>query len=323
MKFDWINFLNRYGVQYVTKSKNTKEGNLSIKCPFCGFADPSFHMGINPNNSAFGCLRDDDHRSKYPHRLIMKIAGLSWEQACELIGEEYIPEDFDLKNKRDRLNKKGIEQREKMQWDESFRKLSNKGKRNAFVEYLISRGFAPEDIPTMCKLYKLRCATKGTWYNRLIFPVIHEKELIGWTGRDIGDSELRYRAHPPGKLIKQFLFNQNAVKDGGRVLVIDEGPLDAYKIDFYGKDFSIRAIATMGTALTEEQVSEIIQLSKRFDHTAILLDRDALSKALKLRQRLAMIHPVRIPLLEGFDDPGSIPYGRIQEQIDIIRQKTS
>ena len=289
--------------------------------PFCGFADPSFHMGIDPNSSAFGCLRDDDHRSKYPHRLIMKIAGLSWEQACELIGEEYIPEDFDLKAKLERLNKKGVKSRDKIQWHEDFRKLSNKGKRKSFVDYLVSRGFAQEDIPMMCKLYKLRCATSGAWSDRLILPVIHEKELIGWTGRAIGDSDLRYRAHPPGKLIKQFLFNQNAVKDGGRVLVITEGPLDAYKIDFYGRDYAIRAVATMGTALTEEQISEIIQLSKRFDVTGILLDKDALGKSLKLRQRLSMIRPVRIPLLPGFDDPGSIPYGRINEQIEIIRRK--
>ena len=319
MKFDWESFLNRYSIPFVTEGKNTRKGNISVKCPFCGYSDPSFHMGIDPKRNYFGCLRSSDHRGKKPQRLIMALTHISWDQACEMLGEEFIPEDFDLSTKRNKLLGRQEERIEKIKISEDFKRLSRSGPRGRFFRYLVERGFDPEDIPDVCREYKLRCCLQGEWNSRLILPVIHDDELIGWTGRAIGNSELRYRAHPAGTRIKEFLFNQQAVKNGGRVLVINEGPLDSMKIDFYGKDYSIRAIGTMGLIIKDEQIAKIVQLAKRFDAVGIMLDAGTLKATMQLKQRLAMIRPVKIKMLKGFSDPGEIPYTRIAEQLDLIR----
>ncbi len=41
MSFDWVDFLERHGIEYVTSSPNIGRGEVGVKCPYCGPGDPS------------------------------------------------------------------------------------------------------------------------------------------------------------------------------------------------------------------------------------------------------------------------------------------
>src|SRR5215831_10266594 len=90
----WQQLLDDANVDYVTRGSNTKKGEISIRCPWCGDDDPSHHLGIG--EKGWGCLRNAEHRGKSAITLISALLGCTPARA-KLIEAQYNttdPEDL-------------------------------------------------------------------------------------------------------------------------------------------------------------------------------------------------------------------------------------
>lgn len=306
MIFNWLNFLNQQNIEYATSGANVGRNNVVVHCPFCGSGDPSKHLGINLETGAWGCLRNSQHRGRAPKRLVMGLLGITSAQADAYVENRQFKGQGELKDVRARLDQKeeikqvsgkGIE------FLDSFSEIDNRESKKRFINYLVSRGFDQPNI--LVRNYGLMCCLTGEWKDRIIFPVwqVANKKLVGWTGRTIGYNQaIRYRAHPAGSEIKQHVFNGSKCGEGN-ILVITEGPIDALKIDFYGRVMGVHSVATMGTQVTDAQCWILGHLAIGYDQVLILFDDGALGQALQLKDRLDVECGIQ-PMPRGIDDPG-------------------
>jgi hypothetical protein len=312
--FDFEGFFRERGIPYITDGKNVARGHINIPCPFCGPADPSQHMGIEVASGAWGCWRNALHRGKYPERLLAALLSCTWEEAHALADgfvEHVGLEDLLIRARK--LGKKNALRHapfEELEMDETFKRIERKGLTAPFYEYLKGRGF--NDVPDLCKRYKLRCALRGEQRQRLVFPVYSGGKLIAWTGRAIRKAENRYLSYPGNDVIKRVLYNEQNVLGGGLALVIVEGPIDTLKIDFYGQALGVRCVGMLGTARTQGQINRLMELRERFDDLFILLDADAGAQALELQSSLTILSPRVAFLPPGVEDPGVLRASQVR-----------
>src|SRR6266436_4570111 len=90
----WEKFLTDYNIEFVTHGPNTKRGEVSVKCPWCGDDDPSQHLGISLEREAWGCHRNAQHRGKAPAWLIKALIDCTSTQA-QLLVRQYGQSDPD------------------------------------------------------------------------------------------------------------------------------------------------------------------------------------------------------------------------------------
>jgi hypothetical protein len=281
---DIVRFLSDHNIEYVTHGPNVGRNEVAIRCPFCGTADPSQHLSWNPNTGYWICRRNpNNHKGRRPHRLIMRLINCSLEEAEAIaVGERDLGSiKAQLRSRFEPIEYPSRETRS-LTLPKEFRPLTTKGSGRYFTDYLINkRGFRERDIPTLVEEYDLRFCTTGNWRNRIIFPIYFEGQLVCWTGRSIaasarirylslGQDELHFRALlTPKELVYQY---NSLLESGGKALFIAEGPIDALKLDLYGKALDARATCLFGTGITEDQIIQISQLSQRFQRLIVFGD---------------------------------------------------
>lgn len=318
MRFDWRAFCNHNHITYVTSGPNTAKGNISIRCPWCGNADPSQHMGLflDPARPSWGCLRNAQHRGRHPAKLIAKLLGIAYGTAAALVQASDFPIDSfeeaitSLRNTPGTLEARPA--KTPLTMPSAFKNLADGGYASRFLAYLEGRGFGLDSL-NVAETYDLRYALTGEQAWRLIFP-IHDLngELVGWTGRTIRNGTPRYRASE--NLGKEVVLGGFGVPDDV-ILLVCEGPVDWIKMDYYGSPVGVSAVATMGTAYTDDQVFQLLKLQQRVSKTFILFDRDALSSQLRLADELEAYSkgPVQtLQLPQPFDDPGQMTAGAVR-----------
>ena len=89
---DWIRLFEANNIPWVSRGPNTKRGEVSIKCPWCGEDDPSEHLGISLDKENWGCLRSIRHRGRRPYALVQALLGCSYAQA-RIIVDQYSTSD--------------------------------------------------------------------------------------------------------------------------------------------------------------------------------------------------------------------------------------
>lgn len=170
--FDWRPFLEEHAIPYITRGPNVSRGETNIRCPFCGSADPSFHMGLNPETGWWSCWRNRTaHSGKSPVRLIMKLLSVSFHQAREIagLGDDYVdPEGFDAMAARilNRLGNNGqkapVAERRFLELDPGFLTIKDSGRTRLHWNYLYNeRGFNTtrrgiDDVDLLARTYNLR-----------------------------------------------------------------------------------------------------------------------------------------------------------------------
>ena len=313
MRFDWRSFCNRNHIQYVTSGPNTAKGNISIRCPWCGNADPSEHMGlaVDAARPYWGCLRNAQHRGRHPAKLIARLLRISYGAAASLVSASGPPiDDFEeavasLSAAPGTLESRPVKMLPSL--PPEFQNLTEGRYASRFLAYLANRGFDAADVADVAQTYDLKYALIGEQAWRLVFPIYDlDGTLLGWTGRAIGSGTPRYLASK--SLGKNVVLGGFGVPDDVTLLVC-EGPVDWVKLDYYGSPLGVSAVATMGTAYTSTQVTELLQLMKRVTKTFLLFDREALSSQLRLADELETYgkKPVRaLQLPAPFDDPGQM-----------------
>lgn len=307
---DWPAFLADHDIPFVTRGNNTKRGEVSVQCPWCGDDDPSQHLGISLTTANWGCLRSAQHRGHAPHNLIAALLGCSTPQA-KLTAAAYSVADPDsLSGTLEMLTRTSAAPRPvtgplpPVVWPIEAQAIKSSGGTARFWRYLKGRHF--DNVADLVSRYHLRCATTGEQKDRIIIPLRHESRLVGWTGRAIQPTINAPRYLSSGPAVKRLVFNEDELWAGGKVLYVVEGPFDALKLDYYGEPFGVRATCLFGVTMTIEQVATLRQLRRYFKRVVILLDRAAIEPAFDALDWLQGPNVTIGSLPEQFKDPGEM-----------------
>jgi hypothetical protein len=299
---NWQQLLQENGIPYVTGGKNTGKGYISIKCPLCGINDPSEHLGINLRTGSWSCWRDSNHHGASPSRFLEILLGLS-KGAARLLVEAHTVTGLDEFGTSVGA-KTPLQATSRPELLNEFRPIEEESFTHKFWQYLQDRGFSDPDA--LAVDYQLKACLTGRWKGRLITPVFDEKGLVGWQGRAIQASQLVPKYLTSSDLIKKTIFNFQNLLDGGESLIICEGPFDALKVDFYGKNVGMRATCLFGVNFTPDQITKILTLRRRFRRFIALFDVDApgLMAGFNLSNYITEIEFGQLP--DGVHDPGSL-----------------
>ena len=258
--------------------------------PFHSEKSPSFY--VYPQNQSFycfGCGAGGDVIT-----FIRRIENLEYMEAVKLLADRCgleLPMDSDQSDARSMLKKRVLEiNRESARFFHSC--LMSEQGRQAY-EYLISRGrdrktirhfglgYAPAGWDGLLNhlrakgfsdndMLEANVVTKGKYgphdrfSNRVIFPIIDLRgNVVAFGGRALDDKGAKYLNSSDTPVFKKSktLFALNFAKTSKRPgLILAEGYMDVIAIHQAGFD---NAVATLGTALTEEQARLISQYAER------------------------------------------------------------
>ena len=138
---------------------------------------------------------------------------------------------------------------------------------DGLLTYLTKKGFKEKDI--LDNGLVIKNEKRGNVYdrfrNRLIFPIFDlKKRVIGFGGRVVDDSLPKYINSPDTILFNKgrSLYNLNNAKDYSREgIILTEGYMDVIKLSINGYK---NVVASLGTALTENQVKLMKKYSQTF-----------------------------------------------------------
>lgn len=331
MNFDWVDFLERYGVEYVTSSPNIGRGEIGIRCPMCGRADPSQHMSINLEGRGWMCRRareNPEHRGVGPARLVRALIGCSVEEAARIVGSPLLPGAQSVLEQVEALVGGGaarapLEAARELREPPEFKKFEGKPSQRPYAHYMVGRGFPEKFLRRASVKMGLRYCTRGLFTGRVVFLVHQEGRLVNWTGRAVSSrAALRYRAHTPDPelaercglvpaalSIEQCLLWYDELLAGGPLLELVEGPMDALKLRMLGRS----ATCLFTNRPSRGQVDLLRELAPRFSRRVILLDRGAEAEALSASRELASLGFKVAWLPPGTDDPGELNSSSVKQ----------
>lgn len=179
----------------------------------------------------------------------------------------------------------------------NFWALTNHMRKLGFSEQELIDGFLCGRSQKSGKLYDY-------FRNRVIFPIIDVTgNIIAFGGRVMDDSKPKYlnTSDTPGFKKSKNLFALNFAKNHcSEQLILCEGYMDVIALHAAGFE---NAVATLGTALTQEQARMLTKYTKK---VVLLYDSDeagqrATDRAIKILAEVGM--DVRILKLNGAKDP--------------------
>lgn len=337
MRLDVESFLARHGIPYQDRGKNVATGHVVVKCPFCGPADPSMHMGIRLEDAAWACWRNKGHRGRDFARLVAALLSIPLSRAGRLVGEGQSYEIDEFESVRNRLlgtwSGEAYET-ESDTIDVAFPKgsvmVDNLLKEPIYSivgEFLANERGVGDLWLEFAIEYGLAYGGGEDWADRLIIPYYFHGRRVGYTGRLIANSAYpwvngRKASRPRYKTLSQ---SETAVPMNrvvyrppdqfyiGTVLIVTEGPFDALKVDFFGRERGVRATCLFGLSYTEHQLYDLILLAESFDSVWICLDQGAEANAHLLAQELVTVSPGLIWLPSSAADPGELSLGQIDQ----------
>lgn len=314
---NWAEVLRDNRIPFIERGANVSRGELNIRCPFCGSADPSFHMGLSLESGFWACWRNGEHRGKSPVRLLVKLLGVGVNAARKLagLGEDWVdPEGFSEAVARFMGRMSAVPVQEVL-WPEvprSMRPIEDRGATRHHFEYLHRRGFT--EIPDLVRIYGLMADVGGDWAGRVVIPYLVGGRVSAWTGRAITDASIRYkdlileRCAAP---IKQTVYNGDALDDPvAHTVVVVEGPVDALKLDFYARDAGVRAVGLSTNTISDSQVDALLHKGGHFRRVLFMMDNATqlgVVDSMRMRGKLAALGNTGItPVPFGKKDAGEL-----------------
>jgi len=296
------------------------KGNIAVNCPFCA-DDDKYHLGIALDKDAWGCWRSGTHRGRSPLLLVKALLRATTQDAKSIVAEATGVTLESFSSLRMLLN-------DTMEADAEsedivttmpveFEVIKPFNRHKPCTDYLRKRGFS--DAVEAADYYNLRYATKGYWRGRIVFPIVSvEQEVVTWTARHLGNSEYRYLSlsqdenksgSQASKNIKDVLWNEDLLAQGGDVLVVTEGPFDAMKVDWYAKDLGVICTCMFGKTPTENQLHLLKKISVGFDKIVFVLDEGTGMESLGLS--FSLPNAVFLPVPYNCDDLGDLTAGQV------------
>lgn len=306
--------LDSNNIEYREHGKNVSDGNINIKCPFCG-EDPSFHLGISPEKEVFGCWMNPQHKGGLDY-LLSKLLRKSKIH----ILEQYFNTVPIYTSKEETLHGKvsGVLTKKVKIEEQKIKGLSLPNYFTQIVEndpffcYLLNRGFSKKFITSMSRKGRaLRCYTSpdSRWNYRIIFPIYKDDNLVTWIGRTIVNNSVKYRNLGKEESIlsqSEVLFNYDSIKQGASTLFIVEGILDALKLEYLFKDGTQKATCIFTKRISITQQELLYQLKNKYKEVILLLDKDAMSNMLYYKQELNYFPNLKCIFLQDVKDPGEL-----------------
>jgi len=303
---NWEAVLIKHRIPFITHGKNVKRGNLNVHCPFCGSADPSQHMGIDPDTGWWACWRNDQHRGKSPVRLLMRLVGMDYAEAREAcgLGEDYVdPDGFSAFMNKLRSPELLDDAPAHLEWPEDASPIRfNNIRTRRHWAYLCGpdRRFTAHECTGIVQRYDLRASLDPLWRDRVLMPYYEDNKLVAWTGRAItGNATLRYRDLAIEDCvvpIKHTFFNAEAMKRRAKGLLLVEGPFDAVKADFHGHQFGIRAVALSTASLSDQQLYRLSEHASNFGWIGVCMDQSSALDALASTKMVGKLSHLKTPI---------------------------
>ncbi len=299
--FDWINFLERYGIEYITVGPNVQKDNVNVHCPWCGAGDPSHHMGISLVGPWYGCWRNPEHRGKSAARLVRALLGCTLAEAHSIVGSAAsLPSD--LLGSVEALmlapTTSGSDPDKSLSMPKEFKPLKEGVASKYFWKYLRDRRYSDRQIGRMTSDFGIRYCKDGPFAGRIVFPVFYEGKLKTWTARTIFKGEtLRYKTltvdadrasvlglEPAAGNINEFLLWYDDLQaDDNETIFIVEGPFDALRVRTLGSRLGITATCFFTSAPSRIQMGLFHELLPKYKNRYLLLDEGTTDKTQKIK----------------------------------------
>jgi len=180
----------------------------------------------------------------------------------------------------------------------------------ALKQYLVERGYTEGELLTVGLVVEAEDGkTHDRFRNRLMFPIFDAQgRITGFGARVLDDSMPKYVNSPQTPLFDKssILYGIDRAKSAIRQqdkAVIVEGYMDVITAHQNGSN---NAVASMGTSVTEKQVSTLKRLSKNI---VLALDADAAGEEAMLRcvgYENTLDTEVRVILLPSGKDPDDV-----------------
>lgn len=334
--FDWPTFLQRYNIEHVTEGRPARRDWLAVICPWCGQASQHY-LGINTKLGIYHCWHGASHVGRSPARLVAALLGCSFQEAVTIVGSTDVTfARSDDTFADDALRRLGMAVSGpkltggRLEPLPEFVPIKDAGLGRVLVfPYLEKRGYNHDDVVELAARYQLMFAPKGQFAYRIIIPVIADGKLVTWTGRSVAKSEeLRYkslssdpeRAERQGlpvaaANIKDTLLDMDTLSRGGDVLVITEGPFDAFRIGMLGERYGVRATCLFSKEASPRQIDLLAGLADAYDEIVALLDRDADFDTFMTMPDYLKIKQLRLP--RGVKDPAELSKRQFMDVLNI------
>lgn len=339
-------------------------------CPFHGEKTPSF--SVSPNKQMYYCF--GCHKGGGVVNFIMEIEGLSYPDAVRFLAQRVnleVPDDREYESRyREQERLWALCKDAARFFYEQLKSDAGKPARAYLLRRGLDRatvsrfgiGFAPDEWRSLSDAMEQKGYTRAEllaadlavskekngrtnfydkFRNRVIFPLIDIRgNVVGFSGRTL-DPDGKPKYINSGETLifqkRKFLYAMNIVKKSkqGRIILC-EGPLDVIACHQFGFDC---AVASQGTALTEEQVNLI---SKYVDQVVMTYDSDqagqnATQRAIDLftkagvKVKILRLHDAKDPdeflhkfgadpfavLLQGSENQADFRFLSIQNQYDL------
>lgn len=314
---------------YVTLKRTGS--NLKGLCPFHSEKTPSFT--VYPETQSFycfGCGAGGDVIN-----FVMRTENLDYVSAIEALARRAgitLP-DFDSKGGRDgvtrtrvlQMNLEAAKFYRQMLFDEETGApgrlyFTNRGLSMAAIkrfglgyspqfgsrmlQHLTGLGFGPEEIQTAYFAGRNERGYYDYFRGRVMFPIIDVSgNVIAFGGRVLDDSKPKYlnTSDTPAFKKSKNLFALNYAKNAGAgYLILCEGYMDV--ISLHDAGFNM-AVATLGTALTDEQARVIKKYANRviLSYDSDEAGQKATARAIELLEHAGI--EAKILRMEGAKDP--------------------
>lgn len=324
MRFSWKRFLDAHRIEYLTLKHD-----LMIRCPLpgCYKGSGKNHMGVslNEQSPSWHCWACN-HGGKRVEYLIRALLNCTRLRAAELAQEYGAQENaddfatlFDEKPDTTRSTSHPVV------LPITLHPITPAADAKSFYKYLaVDRGFS-EDAGPVASYFNLMFARTGMFAGRVVYPVYQHAKLMSYTGRTIHNVEPRYLTAPHTDL-KKCVGNFDNVnrlqRTNTKTLVVVEGPMDLFKLDYYGKAAGVRAVCTFGVSYTMAQVALLADLLDTwYERLVVVYDKEADMEASQLAEDVRVVAQKkevdRYTLTEA-KDPGALTAEQVEKLAERI-----
>lgn len=253
-------------------------------CPFCG--SDKYHLGINLTNLYGSCWSCGGHRIEK----ILQEFGATWQQAKAFVKDADITPTLYAKKERTKL-----------------KEPTDRGPlMDAHKNYLLDRGFDPEELERIWKIEGIGIAVELKW--RIYIPITQNGRRVSWTTRSISPTaQQRYisaSADQEAVNHKDVVYGLDNCRHS---VVIVEGPTDAWAI-------GPGAGCLFGVNFSAAQVRQLVRVPFRY----VCFDSatKAQARAQELTSQLSSFPGQTENMVLDAKDPGSAS----QKELNALRR---
>ena len=346
--------------QYVSLKRSGS--NMFGLCPFHGEKTASF--SVSPDKGIYYCF--GCHKGGGPINFMMEIEGLSYPDAVRALAKRSgmeVPEDEQYQSRyrqQERLwalmkeagrffheqlyapagaeclayvQRRGLNKATVTRFGIGFAPNSW----NALTDAMRKKGYTDRELRDADLVGEKNGRVYDRFRNRLMFPIFDVRgNVIGFGGRVLDDSKPKYLNSNETLIFnkRKNLFGLNFAKKTKQTnIILVEGNIDVVTLHQYGFD---NAVASLGTSLTEEQVT---LLSRYTEQVVLTYDGDeagqrAAQRAIPMLEKAGI--QVKVLQMKDAKDPDEFLHkfgpdrfkllledssNRVEYQLNAIRKK--